>query len=92
MPISVMYKIWDITFFPSYKNTIPGVLGTQNDIMKQDGVSLSHGGLVLLSSLTNLKVLPLQFQLDYSALQELHLSLVQNMSRLRGKLPIRFHL
>ena len=42
----------------------PGVLGTQNEIMKQGGVSLSHGGFILPTSLISFKVLPLHFQLD----------------------------
>ena len=92
MPISVKSKIQDITSLPASNNTIPHVLGTQNEIMKQGGVSLSHGGLILPSSLNSLKVIPLHFQLDYGALLELHLSLVQYMKRFRGKFPFRFHL
>ena len=70
IPISVSSKIQDITSLPTYNNTIPSVLGTRNDIMKQGGVSLSHGGFILPSSLISLKVLALHFQLDYGALLE----------------------
>ena len=68
MPISVRSKIQYITSLSTYNNTVPSVLGTWNDIMKQGGVSLSHGGFILPSSLISLKVLPLHFQLDYGAL------------------------
>ena len=92
MPISVRSEIQDITSLPAYYNTVPGVLGTLNDIMKQGGVILSHGGLSLPGSLIYLKVLPLHFQLDYNTLPKFHFSLVQYMQRLRGKFPLRFHL
>ena len=68
MPINGRSKIWDITSLPSLYNTILGVLGTLNDIMKQGGVILSHGGLILPGSLIYLKVIPLHFQLECSAL------------------------
>ena len=92
MPISVRSKIWDITSLPAYNKTVSSLLGTQNDIMKQGGVALSHGVLVLPSSVVSLKVLLLHSQLDHGALLKLHFSFVQYMSRLKGKLPIRFHL
>jgi len=60
--------------------------------MKEGGVILSHGGFILPSSLIGFDVLPLHFQLDYVALPELHLSLIQYMKRLMGKLPFSFHL
>ena len=92
MPKSVWFKIWDITSLPTENKIVPSVLGTQNDIMKQGRVILSHGGFILPNSLIILKVLPLHFQLDYGVLPKLHLSLVQYMNRLRGKLPFKFHL
>ena len=92
MPISVRSEMQDITSLLAYNNTVPGVLGTQNEIMKQGGVRLSHGGFILPSSLIGFEVLPLHFQLDYSALLELHLSLLQYMKRISGKIPFRFHL
>ena len=92
IPISVRSKIKDIASLPAENNTVPCVLGTQNEIMKQGEVGLTHGGFILLSRLIGLKILLLHFQLDYGVLLKLHLSLVQYMSRLSGKLPFRFHL
>ena len=62
MPINGRSKIQDITSLPTYYNTITGVLGTLNDIMKQGGVSLSHGCLILPGSLIYLKVLSIGLQ------------------------------
>ena len=92
MPINGRSKIQDITSLLTQYNTTPGVLQTLNDIMKQGRVSLYHGGLILPSSFINLTVIPMHFQLDHGALLKLHFSFVQYMSRLRGKLPIRFHM
>ena len=64
IPINGRSKIQDITSLPAQYSTVPGVLGTLDDIMKQGGVSLSHGGLILPGSLIYLNVLPLHFQLD----------------------------
>ena len=85
-------KIQDITSLPSQNNTVPGILGTHNKIMKKGGVIISHGCFILPSSLIGLKLLPLHLQLEYSALPEMHLPLVQYINRLRGKHPLRFHL
>ena len=79
MPISFRSKFWDITSLPTERNTIPSVLGTRNEIMKQGRIILSRGGFILPSNLIGFKVLPFQFQLDYGVLPKLHLSLVQYM-------------
>ena len=92
MPINGRSKIRDITSLPAYYNIVLGVLGTLSDIMKQGGVRLSHGDLILPGSLIYLKVLPLHFQLDHSVISKPYLYLVQYMQRLRGKLPLRFDL
>ena len=60
--------------------------------MKQGGVILSHGGFILPSSLISFEVLPLHFQLDYGALPELHLSLVQYMKGFMYKIPFQVQL
>ena len=90
IPISVRPKIWDITSLPTYNNTVLGVLGTKNEIIKQVRVRLSHGSYILPSSLIGFELLPLHFQLNYDALPEIYVSLVQYMKRFKGKLPFRF--
>ena len=49
-------------YIPPYlEQHCPNVLGTRNEIKKQGGVSLFHGGFILPCGLIGPKVFPLHF-------------------------------